>query len=97
MLGLVLSPSAMVSTPSHFIPLPPEPVAVTLMVPPVIFILPSALNPHAAFVSRSSVSQSPSPVVVTSMVPPVIIMSPCALMPLAAVASAVMVSVPPSI
>ena len=88
-------PSARVITLSHFMPLPPAPVAVRLSVPPLMFMLPSQLRPQAALVSRSSSSQEPLPVVVTVMSPPLMFMSPSHLMPLAAVAVLVILMVPP--
>ena len=62
-----MSPPLMESTSSHFMPLPPEPVEVRLMVPPLMSMSPSALMPQAAEVSRSSSSHMPLPLVVTSM------------------------------
>ena len=89
----------MVITPSHFIPLPPAPFAVRFrtVLLPEIFILPSALSPQAALVSRSSSSQEPLPVVTTVISPPVMFMSPSHLTPLAATPSQVMLMVPPLI
>ena len=91
---MVTVPSEMVITPSHFMPLPPEPVAVRLSVPPLMVMLPSLLKPQAALVSRSSLSHSPLPVVFTVMAPPLISISPSHFMPLAAVAVQVMLTVP---
>ena len=88
--------SLMVSVPSHFMPLPPEPVAVRLSVPPLMVMSLSQLKPQAAFVSESSLSHSPLPVVVTVMAPSLTMMSPSLLTPLAAVAVQVTLSVPPS-
>ena len=86
----------MVMLPSHFMPLPPEPVLFSVSVPPSMVIVPSALRHAAAFVSRSSVSHIPLPEVVMLMVPAVTYMSPSLFTPLPATAVLVMVSVPPS-
>ena len=94
---MVMSPPLMVMMLSHFMPLPPEPVEVSVRVPPSMVILRSALMPQAALVSWSSVSHMPLPLVVTLMTgSPLMKISPIQVNPLAAIAAQLTVILPPS-
>ena len=95
-------PSLIVSTPSHFMPAPPEPVDLSVTLPPETVMLASELIQLAPFVSppverEVSSDHLPSPEVVISMVPPVMLMSPSAFIPLQAMPVTFAVSVPPEI